>query len=147
MAEFFRLRCVARPYSLGVPAFATTGVTTPPTPIPHDKPPRSLAGTGAVVSINYLFALVWAEEVIRSWTNRTFRPAQPGLRTWIIRGFFLFMFLNAGVIFVRGPARWVGLAFCLGLIAIWLFPRPADWTQQNVSIRQAEKTEGRKERI
>jgi len=68
---------------------------------------------GGGIYINYLFAGVWLWTVLPSWT----KPI--GWQTWLVRGFFLFMFLNAAVIFVPGPARWLGAIGCLALIAVW----------------------------
>jgi hypothetical protein len=74
---------------------------------------------GGGIYINYLFALVWGCEVARAWVSpRTVAPS----RTWILRGFFLFMFLNAAVVFAHGWVRWLGLLGCVALIAVWLSP-------------------------
>jgi hypothetical protein len=75
---------------------------------------------GGGIYINYLFALVWIAEVGRSWIHRH----ETSVSSWTLmtRGFFLFMFVNAAVIFVRGPARWFGLACCLGLAVAWRRP-------------------------
>ena len=35
--------------------------------------------------------------------------------TWAVV-FFLFMWLNAAVVFVRGPMRWVGVAVCAAVV-------------------------------
>lgn len=75
---------------------------------------------GGGIYINYLFAFVWMVEIVRSWVHR--RETTVNLWTLITRGFFLFMFLNAAVIFVRGPGRWFGLVCCLALIGAWLWP-------------------------
>ena len=76
---------------------------------------------GAGIYINYLFAFLWVGDVTRSWIKP--RPVS-GSQSWILRGFFLFMFLNAAVIFVPGPIRWLGLMGCLVLVGVWLTPRP-----------------------
>lgn len=75
---------------------------------------------GGGIYINYLFALVWMVEVARSWVHRY----ETAVSSWtlVTRGFFLFMFLNAAVIFVRGPGRWFGLVCCLSLIVAWFWP-------------------------
>jgi hypothetical protein len=78
---------------------------------------------GGGVYVNYLFALVWIVEVIRLWASRSTVEYGTGWRAHVLHGFFLFMFLNAAVIFVHSPARWLGLALCLGLVATWVFPR------------------------
>ena len=77
---------------------------------------------GGGIYLNYLFALVWFAAVVRLWSGRT-PEVQRGWRLRMVRAFFLFMFLNAAVIFVHSPARWIGLALCLILVAGWVFPR------------------------
>lgn len=74
---------------------------------------------GGGIYINYLFEAVWLLEVIRFW--RQSRRAIQTPRGWIFftRAFFLFMFFNAAVVFVSGPARWLGLIGCVTLIARW----------------------------
>lgn len=79
--------------------------------------------SGGGIFVNYLFALVWMLDVGSSWSKRKSANQGSTGRIWMLRAFFLFMFLNAAVIFVRSPARWLGLACCLGLIGLWLWPR------------------------
>ena len=76
---------------------------------------------GGGIYINYLFILAWVIEVLRSWANRH-RSAAVDSFTLFTRGLFLFMFVNASVIFVRTPWRWFGLACCLALLALWFWP-------------------------
>ena len=78
---------------------------------------------GGGIYINYLFAGIWTWTVLRSWT----KPIDS--QTWLVRGFFLFMFVNAAVVFVHGPIRWLGLLGCLTLVAVWLSRRPSFWTR------------------
>ncbi len=74
---------------------------------------------GGGIYVNYAFALAWVGVVVRSWTGGV-AVAPPGSRAaWAIRGFFLFMFLNAAVVFVPGPARWAGLVLSLLLVGLW----------------------------
>jgi hypothetical protein len=74
---------------------------------------RDLTGLewGGGVWFNYAFTLLWAADVIAwwGWTSPWQRATN-----WLLftRLFFLFMWLNAAFVFVRGPARWVGLAIC-----------------------------------
>ena len=75
--------------------------------------------SGSGIYINYLFALVWVALVIRLWMKPDARPSA-GLQTWLMRGFFLFMFFNGTVVFIHGALRWMGLLGCLALIAAWL---------------------------
>jgi hypothetical protein len=36
-----------------------------------------------------------------------------------VRGFFLFMFANGAFVFVRAPARWLGAAALIVVLAAW----------------------------
>jgi hypothetical protein len=75
---------------------------------------------GGGIYINYLFAVVWMSDVARSWIRP---PSVSRSQPWILRGFFLFMFLNAAVVFVHGSVRWLGLLACVTLVGVWLWPR------------------------
>lgn len=77
---------------------------------------------GGGLYVNYAFAAVWVGEVARLWLTRTWIDGRVGWGTWLVRGFFLFMFLNGAVIFVAGPARWFGLLGCLTLAVWWWRP-------------------------
>lgn len=75
---------------------------------------------GGGIYVNYAFALVWLAIVVRLWTGGlTARRSRAG-RSWVVRACFLFMFLNAAVVFVSGPARWVGLGLSLLLVGLWM---------------------------
>ena len=76
---------------------------------------------GGGLYINYLFALLWVWQVVGSWRKGQIAISS---QTWIVRGFFLFMFLNAAVVFVHGPARWFGLLGCLALAGVWTLQLP-----------------------
>ena len=74
---------------------------------------------GGGLYVNYLFALLWAGEVIWSWANPGGHLQRPGWMTWSLRSFFLFMMLNGAVVFVHGAMRWFGMILCLTLVACW----------------------------
>ncbi len=65
---------------------------------------------GGGLYVNYAFIALWALDAIRWWRN----PAAYERRTPVARdtllAIFLFMFVNAGIVFAHGPARWVGIA-------------------------------------
>ena len=70
---------------------------------------------GGGVWFNYTLAAVWIADAAWWWL----RPAEfEHARRWLIfsRLFFLFMWFNAAVVFVRGPMRWVGMAVCAAVV-------------------------------
>jgi len=70
---------------------------------------------GGGVWFNYALAAVWVADAAWWW----FRPkAFERARRWLVfsRLFFLFMWLNAAVVFVRGPMRWFGLVVCIAAV-------------------------------
>lgn len=77
---------------------------------------------GGGLYVNYLFALVWLGDVAWRRAATPARGARPGWVTWSLRAWFLFMIFNGAVVFVRGPARWYGLALCVVLAGCW-WPR------------------------
>lgn len=64
---------------------------------------------GGGIYVNFLFALAWALDV---W----FRP--PAIHR-ALRILYLVIIVNAAVIFVPGPRRWLGVTLVLALIWIW----------------------------
>lgn len=82
---------------------------------------RQLTGLdwGGGLFVNYFFALVWTLDVLRAWTVEHAGPHRASRLDWAVRGFFLFMIINGAVVFVDGPARWLGLVLCLVLLGGW----------------------------
>ncbi|MCW5560134.1 MAG: hypothetical protein KIT22_20135 [Verrucomicrobiae bacterium] len=78
---------------------------------------------GGGLFVNYLFAALWLAEVAWRWGSPDNHRRRPRWRNGLARGGFLFMIFNGAVVFVRGPARWYGLALCLILLGCW-WPRP-----------------------
>lgn len=79
---------------------------------------------GGGLYINYVFALVWLGEILWWWAAREgYFQRRAGI-TRAVRGFFLFMIFNGAVVFVSGPARWLGLFLCAVLVVCW-WPRRA----------------------
>ena len=67
---------------------------------------------GVGLYLNYLFASVWLVDAVRAWRRpEAYRRGSPA---WplLLHGFFLFMIINATVVFETGPVRWFG-----GLVA------------------------------
>jgi hypothetical protein len=82
--------------------------------------------SGAGLYVNYLFALVWVGEAIRSWVKVNSYWERPKALSWTIRGFFWFMIFNGAVVFAHGPMRSVGLLLSIALVGCWwINPRTA----------------------
>ena len=78
--------------------------------------------SGVGVFVNYGFALVWLMDLVR-WRGRMNGAAVAGKWDWFVRGVFLFMFVNAAVIFVPGAMKWVGVIGCVTLAVTWFVSR------------------------
>jgi hypothetical protein len=77
------------------------------------------------VFVNYGFALVWLVDFVVSWRGKMGGMGSMGSMgkwVWFVRAVFLFMFVNAAVIFVPGVMKWVGVIGCLVLVFAWLVP-------------------------
>lgn len=74
---------------------------------------------GAEVFVNYLFLLVWTAEVAWAWLSPEAFASRPRAVTHVIRGFFLLMFVNGAIVFVRGPMRLLGAAAILAVLRAW----------------------------
>jgi hypothetical protein len=79
---------------------------------------------GGGMFVNYAVMLTWAADVIWWWTAPESFRRRPMLLTVAWHIFLLFIFFNATVVFVNGPLRWLGMAFCAGLAALCWFRRP-----------------------
>jgi hypothetical protein len=75
---------------------------------------------GGGIYLNYLFAAMWCWEAGAAWLWPEALKRRSRAVEWSFRGFYLFMMANAAVVFVPGPARWLGAACCLALAALWL---------------------------
>jgi hypothetical protein len=75
---------------------------------------------GGGIYLNYVFAAMWCWEAAAAWLWPAALERRPRTVEWSFRGFYLFMIFNAAVVFVPGPARWLGAACCLALAALWL---------------------------
>jgi len=64
---------------------------------------------GSGIWVNYAFVIAWSW-IAWAWP----RMNQEGRRAW--RACFLFMGFNGAVVFVHGPARWMGIAWTVAAI-------------------------------
>ncbi|MBA4062698.1 MAG: hypothetical protein C0501_03135 [Isosphaera sp.] len=83
---------------------------------------REVGGYGEGIAVNYLFAAVWAVDVVWWWADPAGRARRPRWVGWAVHGFLAFVVLNATVVF--GPAgRRVWYAAALGCLAGWAVTR------------------------
>ena len=74
---------------------------------------------GGGVYVNYLFATVWA---VDSWwwhINPSASAARAAALRWALRAFYFVIIVNAAVIFVPGPRRWLGVVLTMWLLWTW----------------------------
>jgi hypothetical protein len=72
---------------------------------------------GAGLYVNYLFAALWVLDAAWWWCDRR---AHRERRAWVdlaLHSLFLFILFNGGVVFARGPARWIGAAATIAGVA------------------------------
>jgi len=84
---------------------------------------------GGGLLVNYAFLVFWL--AIVAWRWRAGSPlggSAPATR-WAIRAVFLFMFLNAGVVFVQGPLRLLGVLLAFVVMASWYRGRAREGTR------------------
>jgi hypothetical protein len=74
---------------------------------------------GGGLYFNYLFAAIWLADVLWWWFAPASFSRRPHLLNVFWDGFFFFMVLNAAVVFVNGPKRWLGAALCTVLVLLW----------------------------
>lgn len=77
---------------------------------------------GGGIWVNYAFTVVWLAEAIWWWTAPSRYLSRPRPLDLIVRAVFLFMIVNGAVVFVAGPAKWMGVAIVVALCAIWRTP-------------------------
>jgi hypothetical protein len=74
---------------------------------------------GGGIWVNYAFTVVWLAEAVWWWTAPSHYLSRPRPLELIVRAVFLFMIVNGAVVFVAGPAKWIGAAIVAALCAIW----------------------------
>jgi hypothetical protein len=74
---------------------------------------------GGGIFLNYIFALAWLADVLWWWlAPGSFSRRSPRLAAaW--QGVFFFIVFNGTIVFGKGPVRWLGVAICAGLAALW----------------------------
>lgn len=76
---------------------------------------------GGGLYANYAFIAVWVADAAWWWRSPSGYAARPPAVTNVLAVWFLFMFANGGIVFARGPVRWLGAA-CVGVAAwAWYF--------------------------
>jgi hypothetical protein len=75
--------------------------------------------SGSGIWVNYAFTVLWLVEAIWWWTAPPSYLARPRGVELAVRAAFLFMIVNGAVVFVAGPAKWMGVGIVLSLCAIW----------------------------
>ena len=92
---------------------------------------RELTGWdgGAGLWVNYAFTIGWTADVLRRWLVPDWSPGGR-VGTWVWRGLFAFVLVNATVVFSPPGWRWVGVAFAV-LWGLSYFGRGASERVQN----------------
>jgi hypothetical protein len=86
---------------------------------------------GGGIYFNYLFAAAWLADVSTWWLAAEVRARSPRWLTPLWRGFFLFMVFNGAVVFIHGPARWLGLVISIVLAWAW-------WREARIAPSRAD---------
>jgi hypothetical protein len=74
---------------------------------------------GAGLFVNYAFVVLWLAEIAWWWRSPEGYVQRSRAVDRAVRGFFLFMFANGAFVFVRAPARWLGAAALIVVLAAW----------------------------
>lgn len=74
-------------------------------------------GRGAY--LNYVFVAIWAIEIAWWRMSSSSYESRPRAVTWLVRGFFLVMILNAAVIFAGGWRRALGVIILVAILLAW----------------------------
>ena len=81
---------------------------------------EKVGGFGEGIVVNYLFAGVWAADVVWWWVSPGRYAHRPGWVGYAVHGFLAFMVFNATVIFGSGPVRVAGVvAFAVLAGLLW----------------------------
>ncbi|HUY90259.1 MAG TPA: hypothetical protein VMV10_16090 [Pirellulales bacterium] len=79
--------------------------------------------SGAGLYFNYAFTLAWLADVVWQQAAPASWRSRPRWLSRLWHGFFLFMVVNATLVFETGPVRWAGVAGCVALVAAWIGSR------------------------
>ena len=74
---------------------------------------------GGGIWVNYAFTVMWLGEAVWWWVDADGYRGRPRAVELTVRAVFLFMIVNAAVVFVTGPTRWIGGAIVAALIWCW----------------------------
>lgn len=77
---------------------------------------------GGGLYFNYAFTMAWLVDVMLLWTQGPFRTGYAQWLRLVWYTFFVFMVINATVVFGSGPVRWLSLA-TLVVLGAWAFVR------------------------
>ncbi len=78
---------------------------------------------GGGLYANYAFTLVWLADAVWWWRGMESYHARPRWIEWAVQGFLGFIAFNATVVFASGFSRWLGVAGCVLLAAVWISAR------------------------
>jgi hypothetical protein len=95
---------------------------------------------GAGLYVNYAFLALWLLDAAAWWANPDAYARRSNRRRACLLAIFLFMFVNAGIVFAHGPARLVGL-FAVGTV-VWATRNPG---QQILTAEAKVRSGGRGE--
>lgn len=79
--------------------------------------------SGAGLYFNYAFTLAWLADTVWWWLSPVSRQRRPRWLSIAWHGFFLFMVVNATIVFETGWVRWLGIVGCAALVGVWLRTR------------------------
>jgi hypothetical protein len=65
---------------------------------------------GGGLYVNYAFVALWVIDAFVWWRRPAAYERRTPLAQDMLLSIFLFMFVNAGIVFAHGPARWLGIA-------------------------------------
>jgi hypothetical protein len=74
---------------------------------------------GGGLYFNYVFVLLWLADAAWWWLDAASFARRPPYADAAVRFFLWFMFANGAFVFVRGPARWMGLAAAIAVAWAW----------------------------
>jgi hypothetical protein len=74
---------------------------------------------GGGIYINYLFAVVWAIDAWRWHVSAAGAAARPPALRWAVRAFYAIIIVNAGIVFVPGLRRLLGVGIVAALFWAW----------------------------
>jgi hypothetical protein len=74
---------------------------------------------GGGIYVNYVFVAFWLLDVLWWWRGVDAYNQRPRAWVWVWQSFFLFIVFNATVVFKGGAQRWIGLALCVAMAAVW----------------------------